>query len=149
MEAVKKFMAGRGVGYYLSLLALICGIVGVATYTATGTNSFNPELNVSCLVCCWLAVALCAATVAFDFKDIRYIAAMLFLYGFLMFIYSQVNYIANVFVGIDGNVLTGEFFCAFVTMFLAFVLSLLAGILTKWRPWTGRNAGTEVKNETV
>ena len=86
MEKIKKFIAGRGVGYYLSLLAVVCGILAGTMYMSTGVTPFNPELDTSALVCIWLAVAMCAVTIVFDFKDIRYIAAMIFLYGFMAYI---------------------------------------------------------------
>ena len=104
-------------------------------YICTGVSSFNPDLNVSALVCIWVAVVMCAVSAVFDFKDIRYVAAMLFLYGLLMYIDSQVTYIANVFVAIDGYGFTAGFLSTLIFSLLSFVVALLAGILTKWRPW--------------
>ena len=135
MEKIKKFIAGRGVGYYLSLLAVVCGMLAGILYICTGVSSFNPDLNVSALVCIWVAVVMCAVSAVFDFKDIRYVAAMLFLYGLLMYIDSQVTYIANVFVAIDGYGFTAGFLSTLIFSLLSFVVALLAGILTKWRPW--------------
>lgn len=135
MDKIKNFLAGRGVGYYLSLLAVVCGMLAGILYICTGVSSFNPDLNVSALVCIWVAVAMCAVSAVFDFKDIRYVAAMLFLYGLLMYIDSQVTYIANVFVAIDGYGFTSGFLSTLIFSLLSFVVALLAGILTKWRPW--------------
>lgn len=135
MDKIKNFLAGRGVGYYLSLLAVVCGMLAGILYICTGVSSFNPDLNVSALVCIWVAVAMCAVSAVFDFKDIRYVAAMLFLYGLLMYIDSQVTYIANVFVAIDGYGFTAGFLSTLIFSLLSFVVALLAGILTKWRPW--------------
>lgn len=150
MNAFKKFLAGRGVGYYLSLCAVICGIVAGITYMATGVTSFNPDLNGCTVGCVWAAVVLCAITAVFDFKDVRYVAAMLYLYGFMWFIYAQVTYIANVFVAIDGYGFTAGFIVTFVFFLLSFVLALLAGILSGWRPWAkAQESRTEVKDETV
>lgn len=135
MDKIKNFLAGRGVGYYLSLLAVVCGMLAGILYICTGVSSFNPDLNVSALVCIWVAVAMCAVSAVLDFKDIRYVAAMLFLYGLLMYIDSQVTYIANVFVAIDGYGFTAGFLSTLIFSLLSFVVALLAGILTKWRPW--------------
>ena len=135
MDKIKNFLVGRGVGYYLSLLAVVCGMLAGILYICTGVSSFNPDLNVSALVCIWVAVAMCAVSAVFDFKDIRYVAAMLFLYGLLMYIDSQVTYIANVFVAIDGYGFTAGFLSTLIFSLLSFVVALLAGILTKWRPW--------------
>lgn len=150
MEKIKKFIAGRGVGYYLSLLAVVCGILAGTMYMSTGVTPFNPELDTSALVCIWLAVAMCAVTIVFDFKDIRYIAAMIFLYGFMAYIYSQVTFIANVFVAIDGYTFSAGFYATFIFALLSFVVALLAGILTKWRPWAkGAQNSKEAADETV
>lgn len=150
MDTIKKFISARGVGYFLSPVAVICGIIAGAVYICTGATSFNPELNVWALVCIWSGVVLSAVTVVWDFKDIRYIAAMLFLYGFMWYIYSQVTYIANVFVAIDGYGFTAEFLITFIFLLLSFVSALLAGILSKWRPWTKAMTGEkEVKDEGV
>ncbi len=135
MDKIKNFLVGRGVGYYLSLLAVVCGMLAGILYICTGVSSFNPDLNVSALVCIWVAVVMCAVSAVFDFKDIRYVAAMLFLYGLLMYIDSQVTYIANVFVAIDGYGFTAGFLSTLIFSLLSFVVALLAGILTKWRPW--------------
>lgn len=150
METIRKFIADRGIGYYISLFALVCGIVSGVMYICTGVSSFNPELNVGALVCIWSGVVLSAVTVVLDYKNIRYIAAMLFLYGFMWYIYSQVTYIANVFVAIDGYGFTAEFLITFIFLLLSFVSALLAGILSKWRPWTKAMTGEkEVKDEGV
>ena len=149
MGTVKKFLTGRGVGYYLSLLALVCGIAAGALYMATGTTSFNPELNSGALCCIWLAVALCAVTIVVDIKEIRYIAAMLFLYGFMWYLYSQVTYIANVFVAIDGYGFTAGFIATFVFCILSFAVALLAGIFTAWRPWAKIKKAEEAADEAV
>lgn len=149
MEAVRKFLAGRGVGYYLSLLAAACGIAAGVLYGCTGVTSFNPDYNMGVFICVWGAVALCAVTVVFDRKEVRYVAAMLFLYGFMWYIYSQVTYIANVFVAIDGYGFTASFLATFLLTFLAFVLALLGGILTNLRPRKEAGAAAEVKDESV
>lgn len=150
MNAIKKFIAGRGVGYYLSLLAVVCGAAAGILYSCTGISSFNPEYNAGVFVCVWSGVALCAVTAVFDFKNIRYIAAMLFLYGFMWYIYSQVTYIANVFVAIDGYGFTAGFIATFTFSFLSFVLALFAGIFTKLRPWAKiKENASEVGNENI
>lgn len=150
MIDIKKFLAGRGLGYYLSLLAVICGIVAGIMYTCKGATSFNPDLNSGVVVCVWLGVALCAVTAVFDLKDIRYVASMIFLYGFMWYIYSQVTYIANVFVAIDGYGFTPVFIITFIFLLLSFALALLSGILTKWHPWAKAKISCgEVENENI
>ena len=43
MEKIKKFFAGRGVGYYLTLPAIAFCIAAFCLYRANGVTSFSPE----------------------------------------------------------------------------------------------------------
>lgn len=138
MKILKKFFAGRGVGYYLTPFAVVCGIVAYILYANNGITSFNPSLNSGAVGCAWAGAALCAVTLVLDFKEIKYAAAMVYLYGFMCFLYSQITYIANVFVAIDGYGFTAGFIGTFITFLLSFVLALLAGIFTRWRPWANK-----------
>lgn len=123
MEKIKKFLAGRGVGYYLTLPAILFCIAAVCLYSRTGVTSFNPELNKNAIAYVVAGLALCAVSLVVDFKPIRYIAYLFCLYAFMWFIFSQVTYIANVFVAIDGYTFTGGFIatavhvCAFVRVY--------------------------------
>ena len=135
MEGKKNFLTGKGLGYYLTIPALICGVAAVLSYKKTGITQFNPELSKTAIVCALAAVALCAVSLVFEFKPVKYIAYLLFLYAFLGYVQSQVTYIANVFVSIDGNTFTPGFIFTTVLYVLAFVLMLLAAALTTFRPW--------------
>ena len=53
----------------------------------------------------------------------------------MWFIYSQVTYIANVFVAIDGYTFTAGFIATAVMYVLSFVFTLMSGILNDWKPW--------------
>lgn len=135
MERIKKFLAGKGVGYYLTLPALIFCIAALCLYSQNGVTSFNPELNASAIAYTVICIVLCAVALVVDMKPVRYIAYLLCLYAFMWFVYSQVTYIANVFVAIDGYTFTGGFICTAVFFVLSFVFVLLSAVLGAWRPW--------------
>ena len=135
MEKIKKFLAGRGVGYYLTLPAILFCIAAVCLYSRTGVTSFNPELNKNAIAYVVAGLALCAVSLVVDFKPIRYIAYLFCLYAFMWFIFSQVTYIANVFVAIDGYTFTAGFIATAVMYVLSFVFTLMSGILNDWKPW--------------
>lgn len=143
MERVKKFLACKGVGYYLTLPALIFCIVALCLYVQNGVTSFNPELNTSAIVYVSICIALCVISIAVDFKPVKYIAYLLCLYAFMWFVYSQVTYIANIIVAIDNTEWSGGFISTAVFFVLSFVFVLLAGILGSWRPWK-KDAKTEI-----
>ena len=77
-------------------------------------------------------------------KPIRYVAYLFCLYAFMWFIYSQVTYIANIFVAIDGYTFSGGFIATAVMYVLSFLFTLLAAILNNWKPW-GKKAKEEVR----
>ena len=110
MEKIKKFLAGRGVGYYLTLPAIAFCIAAFCLYRANGVTSFSPELNQNAIA----YVIVCLS---------------------IWFILSQVSYIGNVFVAIDGYTFTGGFIATAVMYVLSFLFTLLSAILSKWRPW--------------
>ena len=87
---------------------------------------------------------------AVDIKPLRYISYFLYLYAFMGFIYSQVNYIANVFVAIDGNTFTAGFIATAVCLVLAFGIMLAAAITTNVAPWKkGGAAPAEAEEEVM
>ena len=122
-------------GYYLNLPSIAFCIAALCLYRENGVTSFNPELNTGAIAYVAVCLALCALSLVVDFKPIRYVAYLFCLYAFLWFIYSQVTYIANVFVAIDGYTFTAGFIATAVMYVLSFVFTLIAAILNDWKPW--------------
>lgn len=130
MEQIIKFFKKKGLGYYLTPFALGLGIAALVIYCQTGVTSFSISLSTKCIVFSCIGIALCALGLVFDFRELRYLAFLSYLYAFLWFIDSQVNYIANVFVSIDGYGFTAGFLGAAICFVLALAFALAAGILT-------------------
>ena len=141
MNLIKKHLSGKGLGYYLALAALLCSLVALILYRKTGITQFSSSLSSSALTCLWICMALCAVSLVFENKLIKYVAYLICFYGFFGYLQSQVNYIANVFVGIDGNSFTGGFIATLVFFLLAVVLTLLSAALSTWRPWDKAKKG--------
>lgn len=148
MDKIKKFFAGKGVGYYLTIPALIFCIVALCLYVQNGVTSFNPELNSRAIGYISASIALLGISLIVDFKPVKYIAYLFCLYSFMWFIYSQVTYIANVFVAIDGYTFTSGFKSTMALFILSFLFVLLSGILNSWRPWN-RKIKNSVTEETA
>lgn len=144
MEKIKKFLLGKGIGYYLTLPALIFCIAAICLYVQNGVTSFNPELNPRAIAYAAVCLVLCAVSLIIDFKPIKYVAYLLCLYSFMWFIYSQVTYIANVFVSIDGYTLSGGFIATAVMYVLSSVFVLLAAVLNNIKPWDKEKDTVEV-----
>lgn len=135
MAAIKKFIAGRGVGYWLSLAALVFGFVALGLYYKCGINKFVTELSPEVIAGVWAGAALALVALVLDVKTIRYVSYLVYLYAFIAFIGSQINYIANVLVGIDGNTFTPDFIGSAVCMVLASFVMLAAAITSYAVPW--------------
>ena len=127
----KNFFAGKGVGYYLTLPALICAIAALILYSQTGVTQFSVSLSGTVIASLCVAMGLCLASLILDFRPVRYAAYLVCLFSFLSYVHTQVDYIGNVFVGIDGNSFTAGFIATVISFVLAFLLMLVSAILTK------------------
>lgn len=145
MEKVKKFLSGKGVGYYLTLPGQSrCVSRRCACTVKTGSRPLTPS-SIPVRLHILSSASLSASSALFvDFKPIRYVAYLFCLYAFMWFIYSQVTYIANIFVAIDGYTFSGGFIATAVMYVLSFLFTLLAAILNNWKPW-GKKAKEEVR----
>ena len=131
----KGFLKGKGVGYFLLLPAIVCVVMAYVLYTENGITLFNPELNTDALLYLEIAIIFCVLSLIFNWKVTTYAAYLACLYAFIWFISSQVTYITNVFVAIDGTTFTTGFILTAAFYVIACVLMLLAGIFAKWAPW--------------
>ncbi len=145
MKTGKNFLKGKGVGYYLTLPALIFCVAALCLYYQNGITSFNPELNMGAVGLIAASIVLSVISLIADFKPVRYLAYLLCLGSFMGFILSQATYIANVFVAIDGYTFTVGFIATVVMYVLSIVFTLLAGILNRKasgrRLWEGLSVG--------
>lgn len=116
----------------LVLLATLLSGAALAMYLTHGTNKLCPELRMSCIVA--LAAATGLGGLMLLWSPIRqklptmgcyamYIAGLV---GFAEYIVSQLNYIANVLYGVDGNAFTPMMIAMAALSLLGWVLSLIA-----------------------
>lgn len=144
-QKVKQIFAERGLGFYLAVPAIVFAVLALVWYRGNGVTEFSPQLNSSAVACLIVGMALCVLSMAADVvpgrwvsaaaKPVRYAAYLVELYAFLMFLYSQVTYIANVFVSIDGNSFTAGFIATAVFFVLAAAFTLVSAALNACRPW--------------
>ena len=147
---VKHIFAERGLGFYLTVPAIVFAVLALVFYRQNGVTEFNPELNGSAIVCLIVGIALSVVSLAADIipykwisaaaKPVRYVAYLVELYAFLMFVFSQVTYIANVLVSIDGNTFTAGFILTAVFFVAAAILTLVSACLNALHPWTKNKA---------
>ncbi len=156
-EKIRDYFATRGVGFYLTLPALLFAVLALCLYVKTGVTEFNPKLNDTAIVCLAVAMGMAVLGMVCEslpfgwaeeiVKPVRYIGFLVALYGLMQFVLSQVTYIANVFVAIDGNTFTAGFICTFLFFDLSWICMLVAACLSNIRPWAKRDKILTINEE--
>ncbi len=131
--AIVNFFKSKSVGYFLTLPAVILGVLSVFLYKQNGVTVFSPELDGSVIAVLWIAVGASAINLLIEWKGFKYLSYLLFFYAFILFIGTQVNYITNVFVSIDGYTFSTGFIATTAVMAATAVMQLLAAVTTRKR----------------
>lgn len=118
---MKKFLASRCAGFYITSAALVCQILSIIFYAVFGVSEYNPDLLVVPFVMSGLVIMIDIASLILGWKLMKQISFLLSLYALIAYFGSQVNYIANVLVSIDGSTFSVSF--VFTALFF-----LLAGV---------------------
>ena len=129
----KSFFQGRGAGYYLALPALVLGVLAYVLYAKNGITEFNPALSQKAIIAVFAGAVLCAVSLVYELRPVKYLAYLVYLYAFMAFLNSQITYIVNVFVSIDGSTFSAGFLLTAVSFLLAAILALVSAVLTKKR----------------
>lgn len=127
LSLIKK----KGIGDLLLALSLLSLVLALIFYLVYGETEFNPTLSLSVLIPSYILLAVIVCLGAIGMKEGKFIAFLLSLYILIEYITSQVTYIVNVFVGIDGNSFTPVFLVAFIGYLATPILLLASYILTK------------------
>lgn len=130
MDYLKKFFSNRGAGD--CLLALAGGILlaAVILYSNTGAQpAFRVTVSAVVIAVAVLAIVAGIAAAVLRWELLYYVVYLLALQSFLQFIVSQLRYISNVLVAIDGTVFTTEFLATFILFALGWIMALAAAIL--------------------
>ena len=125
MEFVKKFLANKRPGWYLSAASLLLGLITVIVYTARGGNYLSPVSGAAVALLVF-AIITNAAVLVIDFKLLAFIPMMLYACTVAVFLNTEMLFITNVIFGVDGNYFDGAFYTFLVTAVLAMVVSAVA-----------------------
>lgn len=138
MEKKKGFLAKRGSAGVLLLTATLLGMLALILYLMEGRTSFDP--NYSCYAIAGMGIGIACGMLGFlgHVRLCAFLAYLGFLYGFVHYIVSQINLIANILYGVDGSTFPPVFFVTLGAALLSFLLALLSGILMKHRPGAAR-----------
>lgn len=132
MDAFKKLItAKRGISFYFIAASFVCALVTLILYLTTGITSFTPVLSGKVLALMWINLILNFAVAVVEVKPAKYAAYVIGLWAWLEFVISEMAYITNVFVSIDGNSFSVTFILTVVFGALSYVFALVSAILQR------------------
>jgi len=131
LNYLKDVLLKRGIAVGFSLAAFVCSIVTYCIYQKAGVNEFVAELSSGVTALMVWSIVLSAIFTVFEVKLGKYATYMVMLAAWLSFITSQINYISNVLVAIDGNSWTSEFILTVVFGALAWIFMLVSAIIQR------------------
>ena len=131
LQFFKRSAGEKRVSVYLTLAGVICMIAALLLYSKNGITQFSASLSSSALIFTALAAVLGFISIFVNTKYLRFAAYLSAVYAFMMFIRSQITYIANVFVSIDGNSFSAGFVWTFDVYLAGILLFIIGGCLTE------------------
>lgn len=110
----------------LPLGTLLLLLIALAAYALTGRNEFTTTLSMKVIVPLGIAAVVELISLFKGLQLLEYAAYLCGLYAWLEYLSSQIYYIVNVFVAIDGTTFSAGFLLTAVAGLLAWVFALLA-----------------------
>lgn len=123
--------------------AMLVGIVALIVYGCTGVTVFSSQLSpgmfatgviglvIGAFSIVMIVTGLWPEVMARFLKLIIFICFLMWLMALLFYIASQVNYLASIFVGIDGTKFTAEFIIIVLFLLIAAGCTLAASIVCR------------------
>ena len=128
MTAARKKPTDGKIQMLCALMLYVAALIG---YLLTGRNEFNTVLSLKVVIPLAAAIALSLAMVIRGVKMVKYLLYLCGLYAWAEYIVTQVNYIANVFVAIDGTTFSVGFLLTLAAGLLAWIMALSSAICQK------------------
>ena len=125
MNSVKRFLANKRIGWYVSVISLILGLISVITYTSRGGNYLSPVSDAAVMLMAF-AVVTNVLVLVLDFKLLAFVPMALYACVVAVLLNTEMLFITNVIFGVDGNYFDGAFYTFVVTSILAMVVSAVA-----------------------
>lgn len=131
MEKLKRFFAAKGLTTCFLAASVLCTVVALAVYAAAGSNQFVPDLSGGVIACLIVALIVGALSLVLEVKMVKYVVYLLGFSAWLLYLTSQINYITNVFVAIDGTRFSAAFVVITAFGALAWICALVSAILQR------------------
>jgi hypothetical protein len=129
MDRLKKFLFPKSLSDIFVALSLIASVCALTGYLKTGVTIFNPVLEKAVIITAGIGIGLNFIFLVFNSKIGKYSCYLIMLFSFIEYLSSQITYVANIFVAIDGSTFSAGFIFTCVSFILAWVLDLTGAIL--------------------
>lgn len=127
-----------------SLAALVLSLATLIIYIKTGRNEFNTSLSMQVIVPLGIMAAVELLSIFKGVQLLEYAAYLCGLYAWLEYLSSQVYYIVNVFVAIDGTTFSASFLATVICGMLSWIAALIAArSLSRQRDQQAAQGGAE------
>lgn len=140
---IKKLIFRKSLSDLFILISFLLTLISFISYLTSGTNEFATELSIPLILIDIFVLLLQIVLIIFKFKSGKYLSFLLLFLALFLFTYTQITYIGNVFVSIDGNSFSAGFLLTMIGLIIAFVTSLVSAILEK----DEKVIWEEIKNE--
>ncbi|MBQ9265671.1 MAG: hypothetical protein IJ186_01165 [Bacilli bacterium] len=128
MAFIKNLLAKKAIGFYVSAAAMVLAILTVLLYGVRGGNSYSPVSSLAVWMFVIGIVTNCAILVK-DFKFGAYIPFIFYLVGFGVLFNTEMLFISNVLMDIDGNTFDALYIIIFILLILTLATSFAATIM--------------------
>lgn len=128
MPSVKEFLSKKTVGWYIFLASCVTGLIALIIYATRGGDALT-KLSTPAIVLFVVGVAANALLLIKDIKPLEIVPFVLYFASVAIFAATEINFIANVIYGVDGNAFDPAFFCVFIFGLLSVVLGIAASII--------------------
>jgi|GEM_PF-2493936 len=120
--------------FYIAVCSCLLALVSLILYLAMGKTQYNSQkLATIIIVMLIIGMVLLIASCVLDIRFLRYGAAVAFLYAFLEYVITEVNFWSNWIIATDpveASVLT-QYFVITIIMLVATVLAFVTALMTK------------------
>lgn len=125
MSSVRDFFQKKTAGYYIYLLSCIFAIAAAITYEMRGGDALT-KIDHSVTVLLFVGIIINVLMMLKDIKPLEIIPFVLYLIALVAFIATEIDFIGNVFYGVDGNAFDPAFFGIIVLGILAVISGMIA-----------------------
>ena len=132
MKYFLDFKRKRLLPILLSGIAIVCALVAVIVYGATGVTNYTAnKLNSAVIVFSIAGMLISVASIIFDLKLVKHAAFLCFMVATLQYFVFEIDYIGSVLVGIDNTPVTAPFVVTALLFITTMIVSLVCAIITK------------------